>query len=151
MVNCHQKNAKTRDRLMRVQFFIGVLAAWTIAANANAAPGTAPPPGLRETSQRVHAIVGAKIIVSPDKTIDNGTLVLRDGVIVAVGDKVALPADAQVWNAAGKIIYPGLIDAFSELAAKGSRPDAGGAGYWNGHVVPQMQTHLLYASDAGLN
>ncbi len=57
------------------------------AVSAQAAPATQPPAGLRETSRDVHAIVGATIVVSPNKTIDRGTLVVRDGVIAQVGAK----------------------------------------------------------------
>ncbi len=124
------------------------------AALVQAAPRTAPSPGLRETSHNVHAIVGAKIVVSPERTIDKGTLVVRDGVIVAVGDKVAPPADARVWNAEGKTLYPGLIDAYGELSDAASRAgasDGSGAGYWNRHVVPQVRADRQYSADAALN
>ena len=92
-----------------------------VSIPAHAAPATAPPAGLRESSPRVHAIVGAKIVVSPDKTIDKGTLVVRDGVIVAVGENVETPADARVHDAQGKTLYPGLIDAYGELSSEASR------------------------------
>jgi imidazolonepropionase-like amidohydrolase len=121
---------------------------------AAAAPRTAPSPGLRETSQNVDAIVGATIVVSPEKTIEGGTLVVRDGVIVAVGEKIEPPADARVWHAEGKTIYPGLIDAYSELSPEASRAavkDGAGAAYWNANVVPQASASAVYASDAGTN
>jgi N-acetylglucosamine-6-phosphate deacetylase len=98
--------------------------------------------------------VGAKIVVSPEKTIDTGTLVVRDGVIVAVGEKVEPPADARIWNAAGKVLYPGLIDAYSELSAEasaGALKDGAGAGYWNSNIVPHARADLVYASDAAAN
>ncbi len=119
-----------------------------------AAPATAPPPGLREPSLNVYAIVGASVVVSPDKTIDNATLVVRDGVIVAVGQQVEPPADARRVDATGKTIYPGLLDAFAELSADVSRSGVkrdGGAGYWNSNVIPQVNTGLLYAADASAN
>ncbi len=137
---------------------------------AHAAPRTAPPAGLRETSHDVHALTGAKIVISPEKTIDAGTLVLRDGVIVAIGEKIEVPADARVWNLAGKTLYPGLIDAYGELpggressgppAPLGSivrlerpAPEANstGAAYWNPNVVPQTRVDHAYAADAGAN
>src|SRR6185312_10863725 len=63
---------------------------------AQAAPRVAPFPGLREPALTAHAITGAKLVVSPDRTIENGTIVFRDGVITAVGENVTPPADAQV-------------------------------------------------------
>src|SRR5207249_3949751 len=73
---------------------------------------------------RVHAIVGAKIVVAPGKTIDHGTIVIRDGVIAAVGTNVPIPADARIWEGDSLTIYPGLIDAFvlpSDAAAAGGQ------------------------------
>ena len=121
---------------------------------ARAAPALAPFPGLREPALATHAITGAKIVVSPDRTIDDGTIVFRDGVIVAVGDKVTPPADAQVHDGRGKTIYAGFIDAYSELPADASRAvanDKSGAGYWNQNIVPQVSAGAIYAADADAN
>ena len=75
-------------------------------------PSTTPPNGLRENTPTAHAFTNAKIVVAPGKTIDKGTLVIRQGVIVAVGADVKPPADAKVWDLRGKTIYAGLIDAY---------------------------------------
>ena len=134
--------------------FLFVAALVATSGSSQAAPATEPPAGLRETSHDVHAIVGATIVVSPERTIDRGTLVIRDGVIAAVGPKVAPPADARVWDATGKTLYPGLIDAYGELSAEASQAgtkDGTGAGYWNANIVPQVQAGLHYASDSGTN
>jgi N-acetylglucosamine-6-phosphate deacetylase len=125
-----------------------------VAGLAIAAPRTTPSPGLRESSHDVHALVGAKIVVSPELTIEKGTLVIRDGVITAVGDKVESPADARVWDMSGKTLYPGLIDAYGELSTETSRggvKDGAGAGYWNANVVPHVHAGELYAADAAAN
>lgn len=121
---------------------------------ARAAPRLAPFPGLREPALTTHAITGAKIVVSPERTIDSGTIVFRDGVIVAVGDKITPPADAQVHDGRGKTIYAGFIDAYSELPADASRAvanDKSGAGYWNQNIVPQVSAGSIYAADADAN
>jgi imidazolonepropionase-like amidohydrolase len=47
--------------------------------------------------------------------IPNGTVVIRDGRVVAAGQGVAVPAGAQVVNAAGKWVTPGIIAGFSRL------------------------------------
>jgi len=130
------------------------VAACLLPAFLQAAPRLAPPAGLREPALTSHALVGAKIVVSPDRTIDNGTIVWRDGVIVAVGDKVMPPADAQIHDGAGKTIYAGFIDAYSELSADASRAvanDKAGAGYWNANILPQVRASAIYSSDAEAN
>src|SRR5207302_1723712 len=57
------------------------------------------------------AVVKATLIVSPDEQIDEGTLVIRDGLIVAAGKDVLPPADAQIIDGAGLVVYAGFIDA----------------------------------------
>ncbi len=57
------------------------------------------------------AIVKGRLVISPEEEIDQGTLVIRDGMIVAAGKDIAIPADAEVIEAAGLIVYPGFIDA----------------------------------------
>jgi imidazolonepropionase-like amidohydrolase len=69
-----------------------------------AAPSHAATPG-------VHAIVGARVVVAPGQVLDTATVVVRDGLIVAVGRNAAVPPDARVWEGAGLTVYPGLIDA----------------------------------------
>jgi len=61
---------------------------------------------------RVHAIVGARVVPAPGEVIERGTVVMRDGVITAVGARVQIPADARIWEAESLTVYPGLIDAF---------------------------------------
>src|SRR5437773_1203941 len=76
---------------------------------------TAPKQGLRENNPRVHALTNARIITAPGKTIEKGTVLIKDGLIVDVGASVNVPKDARVWDLNGKTIYPGFIDAYSRL------------------------------------
>ena len=65
------------------------------------------------------AIRGATLVTVTNGTIPNGTVVLRDGKIAAVGTNVAIPPDAEVVDATGKFVSPGLIDAHSHIAVDG--------------------------------
>lgn len=85
-----------------------------------ALPGRADAPGVYAvTGGTVHPVSGAPIA--------NGTVVIRNGLIEAVGANVAIPADATVIDAAGSHVYPGLIDAQTSLgfAATVSRRGSG--------------------------
>lgn len=64
---------------------------------------------------QVWAITDAKIVTAPGKVISSGTLVLRNGVIEAVGERVKVPGDATVISGKGWTLYPGLINASSRL------------------------------------
>jgi len=70
-----------------------------------------------------YALANARIVVSSGRTIEAGTLVMRNGRIAAVGADLAAPADAIVIDAAGWTLYPGFVDAHSSLGmANPSRP-----------------------------
>lgn len=76
---------------------------------------TAPEQGIRTNDPRLHALTNARIVTAPGKTIEKGTILVRDGLIVDVGPDLKVPADARTWDLAGKTIYPGFIDAYSRL------------------------------------
>ena len=85
------------------------------AASSPAQLSTTPKQGIRENDPRLHALTNARIVAAPGKTIEKGTVLIRDGLIVEVGADVKVPAEARVWDLAGKTIYPGFIDAYSRL------------------------------------
>lgn len=58
----------------------------------------------------VYAVKGARIVTAAGSTITNGTLIIRNGLIDAVGPDIATPAAAVVIDGAGLSVYPGLID-----------------------------------------
>ncbi len=97
----------------RVAFFGGIaLPSFALAASS---PTTAPVEGLRDATPRVHALVGGRVVVSPTETVENGTVVVRDGLIEAVGADIPVPADARVWDVHGRTIYAGFIESESSL------------------------------------
>lgn len=62
------------------------------------------------------AIVGGKVVtVGPQGTIENGTVLIVDGRIAAVGDDVQVPAGADTIDASGKVVTPGLFSPLSQL------------------------------------
>ena len=61
------------------------------------------------------AITGATIYPVSGPKIERGTLVIRDGHIVAVGRDVAIPSGATRIDASGQVVTPGLIHAGTDL------------------------------------
>ena len=82
----------------------------------------AVPFALRADTPNVYAIRGARIVTAAGATIESGTIVVRRGVIDAVGASVAVPPDAAVIDGAGKTVYPGLIDLGNTRAADQPAP-----------------------------
>ena len=76
------------------------------------------------------ALTNARIETIGRGPIEKGTIVIRDGLIAAVGANVAVPPDARVVDLTGRTVYPGIIDLTSTigLPAPPSRsgPAAGG-------------------------
>ena len=93
------------------------------------------------------AITGGKVYPVSGPPIENGTVLIRDGKIVAVGKDVAIPSDAQKVDATGKWVTPGLVNAYTnigfgdvgfsagprELEAKRGEGIASGFASWEGY------------------
>ena len=76
----------------------------------------APPLSAQGAAPGVVAIRNGTIITATRGTIANGTVLVRDGKIAAVGTNVSIPAGADVYDATGKFVSPGIIDAHSHIA-----------------------------------
>ncbi|HEV3409396.1 MAG TPA: amidohydrolase family protein, partial [Chthoniobacterales bacterium] len=98
-----------------VRLFQIASAAFLLTATARAQVTTAPEHGIRENDPRVHALTNARVVSAPGKTIEKGTVLIREGLIAEVGPTVKIPADARVWDLAGKTVYPGFIDSYSRI------------------------------------
>jgi len=61
------------------------------------------------------AITGAKIVTVSGAVIENGTVVIQDGRIAAVGAAVSIPSGAERIDGKGLSVYPGMIDASTNL------------------------------------
>jgi imidazolonepropionase-like amidohydrolase len=74
--------------------------------------GLAKSAGLpRAGEPRFFAIQGARIVTVSGPAIENGTVVLANGIITAVGAGAVIPPEAAVIDGTGLTVYPGLIDA----------------------------------------
>jgi imidazolonepropionase-like amidohydrolase len=105
---------------------------------------TRPVDGLHQHAPSVYALTHAKITLEPGRVLDDATLVVRDGAIVAVGSKAVVPDDASIIDLSGKSIYPGFIDAYSEQSAT---PIDGGAKHWNALITPELDLATQYRPD----
>lgn len=93
------------------------LGGWAVAAVVTMAI-------VRADAPVVYAIKGARIVTAAGATIPSGTIVLRDGLIDAVGAEVQAPAEAVVIEGAGLTVYPGLIDMGNSAGIDAAAPAA---------------------------
>ncbi len=78
--------------------------------------------GKAQTKAETFALTNAQIVTVSGATIAKGTIVIRDGLIEAVGENAKIPADARVIDASGLTIYPGLFDANTALGLQPRTP-----------------------------
>jgi imidazolonepropionase-like amidohydrolase len=101
-----------------------------LLAAALALPAAAP-----AQQADTHAIVGARVLTVSGAALERATVVLRDGLVAAVGPDVAPPPDARVLDGTGLVVTPGLVDALSGIGlpapARGG-PGGGNAGAGEG-------------------
>ncbi len=75
---------------------------------------------------RTLALTNATVVVKPGQTIQNATLVIKDGLIHSVGQNLPVPADARVIKADSMFVYAGFIDALSYAGIPQRREEAPG-------------------------
>ncbi|WP_254453227.1 amidohydrolase family protein [Winogradskyella undariae] len=101
------------------------------------------------------AFTNATIHVSPTETIDNATLLIKDGKVVSVGKSVNIPKNTTKIDLSGKTIYPSFIDLHTTFGVE--KPKRGGNGpqygpsrsgfYWNDHIMPEQDVMTSFKYD----
>jgi imidazolonepropionase-like amidohydrolase len=93
---------------------------WAVTAAATLAIG------VRADAPHIYAIKGARLVTAAGAPIAAGTIVIKNGLIDAIGADVQPPAEAIVIEGAGLSVYPGLIDMGTSTGVEttGSTPPA---------------------------
>lgn len=100
------------------RFFAAVFAAAIVLLNSEQIHA-------QRSALDAYAITNARIVTVSGETIERGTIVIRDGLIAAVGANIAAPADVRTIDGTGLTVYPGFFDANTNLgiaAAPRSQP-----------------------------
>jgi hypothetical protein len=99
--------------------------------------------GARADEPRYFAIRHARIVPVSGPEIKSGTVVIAKGLIVAVGEDVSIPPEAWVIEGKGLTVYPGFINALSDLGL--GPPPVGTARHYNRNASflkrPGTHTH----------
>src|SRR6478609_3022675 len=92
-----------KSYISRISIAVAICVAGSLAIDANA---------------QTVAITGGKVYPISGPAIENGTVVITNGKITAVGANVPIPAGAQRIDATGKIVTPGFVDAATQLGVQ---------------------------------
>ncbi len=88
----------------------------------------APPLHAQGGEPQYFAIRGAKVVAVSGPPVENATIVVSRGLITAVGKDVAIPPEAWVIDGKGLIVYPGLVDSFTDVGIPAAPPASGEGG-----------------------
>ncbi|MDG1110730.1 MAG: amidohydrolase family protein [Polaribacter sp.] len=114
--------------------------------------------GVKTIKNTVVALQNATIYETPQKIIKKGTLLIKDGKVIAIGKKVQIPTGTKIIDLKGKTIYPSFIDMYADFGI--SKPkrvrsnnrtpqyDASRDGYyWNDHIRPETKATNSFKFD----
>ncbi len=85
-----------------------------------------------------YAIKGGTVVTVTGATIQKGTVIIRNGLIEAVGADIPIPGDARVIDATGMTVYPGLIDAYTNIGLGAPAPTPAQGGRGGGQPAPPV-------------
>jgi imidazolonepropionase-like amidohydrolase len=91
------------------------------------------------------AIKDGKILTITQGVLETGTVLIEGGKIIAVGEYVEIPEDAEIYDASGKVVMPGMIDAHCH---SGVFADGVGSEHEDGNEMTDPITPQMRALDA---
>lgn len=100
-----------RKQYLQLQHFL--LAMLSLVASAGIAQTNQPLVSLKQENIGHQAFIHCTLVVSPDEIIQDATLLIDNGLVVAAGKNISIPHNAIIRNMHGLWIYPGFIDAYS--------------------------------------
>ncbi len=90
-----------------------------VAALAIAGVSMSSRPSQAQSGSNVMLIKNATVLTVTKGTIEHGSILVRDGKIAEVGTNIAAPSGANVIDATGMFVMPGIIDCHSHIAIQG--------------------------------
>ena len=100
---------------------------------------TFPVNGVGDERTTTFAFTHANIVKDPQNSLQNATMLVRNGKIIAIGTNVIVPADAIVTDCSGKTIYPSFIDIYADYGMPAQSQGAAGLG--RGFGVAQLTSN----------
>ena len=92
-----------------------LLLLFILTLNISYAQKNFPINGITDPRPSSYAFTNATVFVDYQTKMENATLLIQDGMIIAVGTDIQIPKDASTFDLKGKYIYPGFIDIYTNF------------------------------------
>lgn len=113
---------------------------------------------VKTSNTPFQAIVNATVVLSPGNSIENGTVLFRNGKIIDVGQNISIPKNTVVHDKKGLYVYPSFIDVTTSFGVKApSRASSSGRSasyepsregyYWNDHILSDFNAASAFNYD----
>jgi len=121
--------------------------------------------GIRDVRSRTFLFTNATIYTNATNKIEAGSMLIKQGKIIAVGNNIAVPADAIVIDCKGKYMYPSFIDAYTDYGSSSPKAaprsfnygapaqftnNKNGAFGWNQAVHPEVNVVEQFSVEEGV-
>lgn len=138
--------------------FTAFIGAALVAVSLHAQTSTFQDNGAADKRHTIFAFTNAHIQVDAETAIENGTLLVQDGMILETGTSVSIPKGAVIYNMQGKWIYPSFIDPYTTYGmpetkrnpwspAPQMESNREGAYGWNDALKPETDASRIFTSD----
>jgi hypothetical protein len=150
--------------MQKKTFLLLALVSLTCGYQQVNAQATYPANDVANPKDGAYAFTNASIVKDAQTSLQNATLVIRQGKIEAVGNNISIPKDAVVIDCNGKFIYPAFIDIYSDYgipAAERQTGAGGGGGFrapqltsntkgaygWNQAIKAETEAYKIFSAD----
>lgn len=146
-------------RRKRTKVFYLLLGA-LLAGSYAKAQETFPVNGVADPREGCYAFTHATIVKEAGSTLQDATLVIRDGRIISAGPGGAIPKDAVVVDCKGKYIYPSFVDIYSDYGTQPAKKsfqgfrappqflsNTKGAFGWNEAIKSEINAAAIFKTD----
>lgn len=115
--------------------------------------------GVKTIASHFQAITNATVHSSSKTTIENASILFKDGRIVAIGKEITIPKNTLIHNYTGKHIYPSFIELYSSFGLPSAKTASGNRSrgvsyianrkgyYWNDHILSDYHSINDYNYD----
>ena len=94
--------------------------------------------GVDDVRENHYAFINANIIVDYKTSINNGILIIKNGLIVSVGQNILIPKGIRAFDLKGSYIYPSFIDIYSDYGIVKERETNSSSNWMSSYTNPKI-------------